>query len=530
MDVLLDVNVVVDICAQRPAFAATAQDGVRRCKEHGGRVWLYTGSVQTCQYVLRDALAEQLERQGKKASGAKLLAVATALLKNFAEDKHWLATLAGEGDVFNADDPEDEQLLRSLDRFAPGAIALLTRDKVMLKKAPERTITPEQYCRQSTVDRTLDFIDLKTQQDAVRPQLEKNIHRVLHHGRYIMGPEVRELEETLARYVGVTHCVAVSSGTDALFIAMMALGVGPGDEVITTPFTFIATGEMIALCGAKPVFVDIDPQTYNIDPTLIEAAITSQTKAVMPVSLYGQCADFDALNAIANTHGLPVIEDGAQSFGATYKGRKSCGLSTIGATSFFPSKPLGGYGDGGALFTNDDAVAKAMREIRVHGQDRRYHHPRIGVNGRLDTMQAAILLAKMERFPEEVERRRHVGQRYTDLINDRLAESSSPLIITPHIAEGATSVYAQYTIQVDNRDELCRSLSEAGIPTAIHYPVPLHLQTAFSVFGYRPGDFPVAEQVAKRVISLPMGPDLGEADQARIASAVMDAVRVHGTV
>lgn len=265
----------------------------------------------------------------------------------------------------------------------------------------------------------IPFIDLKAQYEAIKPQVQARINQVLEHGQYIMGPEVIELEEKLAAYVGVKHCISASSGTDTLLIAMMALGIGSGDEVITTPFTFIATGEMIALLGAKPVFVDIDPKTYNIDPSKIAAAISHKTKAIMPVSLYGQCADMDEINVIANQHGLPVIEDAAQSFGATYKGRKSCALSTIGSTSFFPSKPLGGYGDGGALFTNDDTLAKAMKEIRVHGQDRRYHHPRIGINGRLDTLQAAILLAKLERFDWEVQQRQKVGAGYTAMLSQQ---------------------------------------------------------------------------------------------------------------
>jgi UDP-2-acetamido-2-deoxy-ribo-hexuluronate aminotransferase len=441
--------------------------------------------------VEKDFTARQLERQTRD------------LLKDFCADKHWLAALADEGNVFDSPDPEDEQLIRALGRFAPGSIKLLTRDEDLCQRHPDLTITPSEYLATPLVQKPIDFIDLKTQQDALRPQLERNIHRVLHHGQYIMGPEVKQLEERLAQYVGVKHCITASSGTDTLLIAMMALGIGPGDEVITTPFTFIATGEMIALLGAKPVFVDIDPRTYNIDPALIEAAITPQTKAIMPVSLYGQCADMDAINAIANKHGLPVIEDGAQSFGATYKGRKSCALSTIGSTSFFPSKPLGGYGDGGALFTDDDALAKAMREIRVHGQDRRYHHPRIGINGRIDTLQAAIVLAKMERFDWEVAQRQQLGDTYS-----RLLKENCPEVATPFIEAHNTSVFAQYTIQADDRAACVKRLNDSGIPTAVHYPIPLHKQPAFEYFGNAEASYPVAEQIASRVLSLPMGPDL----------------------
>lgn len=366
------------------------------------------------------------------------------------------------------------------------------------------------------------FHDLQTQYAAMREEINARIQHVLDHGQYVMGPEVNELEDRLAAYVGVKHCIGASSGSDTLLIALMALGVGPGDEVITSPFTFVATAEMIALLGAKPVFVDIEADSYNIDPAEVAAAVSGKTRAILPVSLFGQCADLDAINTVAGKHGLPVIEDGAQSFGATYKGRRSCGLSTIGSTSFFPSKPLGCYGDGGALFTNDDALAKAMREIRVHGQDRRYHHPRVGVNGRLDTLQAAILLAKFERFGWEVERRQAIGARYTELLAG-LARSAEPVVL-PRIKAYNTSVYAQYTIQVNDRDAVVARLAARGIPTAVHYPIPLHLQRAFARYGYRAGDFPVAEAVATRVFSLPMGPDLGEDDQSSVVRAVQEVV------
>lgn len=351
----------------------------------------------------------------------------------------------------------------------------------------------------------IPFIDLKTQQEKIRLSLDKRMAAVLAHGQYIMGPEVFELEEKLAQYVGVKHCISVANGTDALLIALMALGIKAGDEVITTPFTFIAAAEMIALLGAKPVFVDIDSKTYNLDPAKLEAAITKKTKAIMPVSLYGQCAEFDGINAIADKYGIHVIEDGAQSFGATYKGRKSCGLSTIGCTSFFPTKPLGCYGDGGACFTNDDALATLMKQVRVHGQDKRYHHPVVGLNGRLDTLQAAILLAKLEIFEEEVELRAKIGAVYTEALKDKVA--------TPFIETHNTCVYAQYTIQVDNREMVQEKLKAAGIPTAVHYPIPLNLQPVFSYLQQGEGSFPVAEKVARRVMSLPMSPWLTVNDQ-----------------
>lgn len=362
----------------------------------------------------------------------------------------------------------------------------------------------------------MEFIDLKTQYSQLKNQIDARIHAVLDHGQYIMGPEIAELEARLAAYVGVKHCIGVADGTTALLIALMALGIKPGDEVITTPFTFIATGEMIALIGATPVFVDIDPATYNLDPRLLAAAITPKTRAIMPVSLYGQCAEMDAINAVAAQYGLPVIEDAAQSFGATYHGRMSCGLSTIACTSFFPSKPLGCYGDGGACFTNDDALAKAMREIRIHGQDRRYHHPIIGLNGRLDTLQAAVLLAKLDTFPSEVVARGRLGARYTQLL--------AGIAQTPSIASHHTSVYAQYTIEVDQRAAVQASLKEAGIPTAVHYPIPLHLQPAFAHLGKGVGSFPVAENAGNRVMSLPMHPFLDDESQIKVVDAVKAAL------
>ena len=371
----------------------------------------------------------------------------------------------------------------------------------------------------------MDFIDLKTQFRRLREPINARIQAVLDHGQYVLGSETIELEQRLADYVGAKHCIGASSGTDTLLIALMALDIQPGDEVITSPFTFIATGEMIALAGAKPVFVDIDARTYNIDPNLIERAITSRTRAIMPVSLYGQCADFDAINAIGKKHKLPIIEDGAQSFGAKYHDRRSCGISDIGSTSFFPSKPLGCYGDGGALFTNDDGLAKVMREIRVHGQDRRYHHPRLGINGRLDTLQAAILLAKLDIFDEEVAARERLGARYTALIAEAFANvAQEHRVRGPSLAPNCTSVYAQYTVEVSERGEVEARMKARGVPTAVHYPVPLHLQQVFGNLRQGMGSFPVAEAAASRVISLPMHPYLTEDQQVEVIAALRDAV------
>ncbi len=361
----------------------------------------------------------------------------------------------------------------------------------------------------------IEFIDLKTQQALIKDKIDANIQRVLAHGQYILGPEVAELEEKLAAFVGAKYCISVANGTDALQIAQMALGIGSGDEVITPGFTYIATAETVALLGAKPVYVDVDPRTYNLDPQLLEAAITPRTKAIIPVSLYGQCADFDAINAIAARHGIPVIEDAAQSFGATYKGKRSCNLTTIACTSFFPSKPLGCYGDGGAIFTNDDELAKVMRQIARHGQDRRYHHIRVGVNSRLDTLQAAILLPKLEIFETELKQRQQVAAGYAQLLELQG-------IAVPFIAAGNASAWAQYTVQVDARDSVQAQLKEAGVPTAVHYPIPLNQQPAVKD---EHANLPVGDAIARKVMSLPMHPYLGETEQQAICAALAAATR-----
>jgi UDP-2-acetamido-2-deoxy-ribo-hexuluronate aminotransferase len=360
----------------------------------------------------------------------------------------------------------------------------------------------------------IEFIDLKAQYASLRESINARIQRVLDHGQYIMGPEVRELEEKLEAYTGAKHCITVSSGTEALLISLMALGVRPGDEIITTPFTFVATAEVIALLGATPVFVDVESDTCNIDARLIEAAISPKTRAIMPVSLYGQPADMDEINAVAARHGnIPVIEDAAQSFGASYKGKKSSNLSTIGCTSFFPSKPLGCYGDGGAIFTSDDGLAQAMREIRVHGQSKRYYHTRIGVGGRMDTLQCAIVLAKLERFDWEVEQRIRIGQRYNELLAGKIQT----------VAQRAdrNSVYGQYTLLIDDRAVVQEELNAAGIPTAVHYPAPLNLQPAFAYLNKPAGSFPMAEEIAMRVMSLPMSPMLAAEQQDRIVAQLL---------
>ncbi|RQO62929.1 aminotransferase DegT [Variovorax sp. KBW07] len=355
----------------------------------------------------------------------------------------------------------------------------------------------------------MEFVDLKAQYRALKVQIDERIQRVLDHGQYIMGPEVAELEEKLVAFTGAKHCITVASGTEALLVSLMAMGLKPGDEVITTPFTFAATAEMIVLLGGKPVFVDIEPDTCNIDANLIEAKISARTRAIMPVSLYGQCADMDEINAIAARHGLLVIEDAAQSFGATYKDRRSCNLSTFGCTSFFPSKPLGCYGDGGAIFTSDDALAQACREIRVHGQSARYTHTRVGVGGRMDTLQCAIVLAKLNRFDWELTTRKSIGDRYGALLRN------VPGIRLLAVRSDRDCVWAQYTVFTTQRASVQAALHAAGIPTMVHYPKPIHHQPAYAQHGL-PECCPQSQLAGELVISLPMSPDLTTTQQENV--------------
>jgi len=364
----------------------------------------------------------------------------------------------------------------------------------------------------------MDFIDLKSQYAALRDNINARIQAVLDHGQYILGPEVKEMEAALVAYTGAKHCISVASGTEALLICLMALDLQPGDEVITSPFTFAATAEMIVLAGGVPVFVDIEPDTANIDATLIEAAITARTKAVMPVSLYGQVADMDAINAIADRHGLAVIEDAAQSFGASHQGKKSCNLSTFGCTSFFPSKPLGCYGDGGAIFTSDDKLAQACREIRTHGQSQRYLHTRLGVGGRMDTLQCAVVLGKLDRFEWEIGRRLELGDAYK-----RKLQAAAPALQLLAVRDERDCVWAQYTVFVDHREAVQAALKAAGIPTAVHYPRPLHHQPAYAKYG-APDDCPHSIRAAERVLSLPMSADLSDEQQDRVVAALAAAL------
>ncbi len=346
---------------------------------------------------------------------------------------------------------------------------------------------------------SIDFANLQYQYQLYKKEIDQAIHKVLDTSNYIMGEEVQELEENLQVFTGAKHAITCSSGTDALLLAMMALDIGPGDEVITTPFTFIATAESIAFLGATPVFVDIDEKTYNIDAAKIEAAITAKTKAILPVSLYGQPADMDAIQAIADKYDLKVIIDGAQSFGATYKGKTDSNLGDISTTSFFPAKPLGCFGDGGAVFTDDDTLAEKIKSLRVHGQSKRYHHRYIGMGGRMDTIQCAIVDVKLKHYKKDLALRQEVAKKYTEALKDKD-------LVLPFVEERVTSAFAQYSIRVQNRDNVQVHLKEKGIPTAVHYPMPLPLQECFVYLGYKKGDFPVSEIVSDEIMSLPMNP------------------------
>ena len=385
----------------------------------------------------------------------------------------------------------------------------------------------------------MQFIDLATQQKRIRKQLEINIMTVLDHGKYIMGPEVAEIEERLAEYVGVKHAIGCSSGTDALLMALMAYNVGPGDAIFTTPFTFIATAEVISLLGATPVFVDIDPDTFNLSPQELEKAITAlkkndpsiypkpkvhgetlKPKGIIPVDLFGLPADYDSINTIAKKYGLFVIEDAAQSFGAEYKGRKTCSLAEIACTSFFPAKPLGCYGDGGMCFTDSDKLADNMNSVKIHGQGTtdKYQNARIGINGRLDSLQAAVLNAKFDIFPEEVEMRDTAAQRYNQLVEDSVCD-----LVMPKTLEGYRSVWAQYSLLAKNdnhRSNLQAKLKTEDIPSAIYYPKPLHVQTAFERLDYTAEDFPVSRDFSTRIFSLPMHPYLKVEEQERVVGAI----------
>lgn len=524
-DVLLDVNVVVDICAERTPFVLDALRALEVCKKRRFPVRLYAGSVQTMQY----SLASEFNRTTETAFGT-CLRQAAAVLERFSRDKLWMPALTEDGPVFLAEDPEDQQLIQAVARV-PGEAVLLTRDGELRERCPH-ALTPAEFISRydggsrtnTVVPAPPAFVDLRRQLDAYRGEIEREIWRAVDSTAFINGPAVAEFEEQLAAHTGVKHAIGCSSGTDALTLGMMALDVKRGDEIILPDFTFIATAETVALLGAIPVFADIRPDTCNVDPESIRAAITDKTVGIIPVSLYGQIADMDEINVIAKEHGLWVMEDGAQSYGATYKGKRSCALSRIGTTSFFPAKPLGAYGDAGAVFTDDDELATRLRMILNHGQRKRYDHAVIGLNARIDTLQAAILKVKLKHFDDEVVRRRQVADWYTADFADVKA------IVTPKILTHNTSVWAQYTIRVPNRPAVQAALKEKGIPTAVHYPIPLHRQDAFAAHAQHGIVVPHTEKAGNEVMSLPMHPFMTRDDVTTVTEAVKAAVLepVHG--
>lgn len=509
-NIILDVNIILDlwlnrVCEEKRLLIAEL---IAQYDNKPYQTWVSSSSLPILEYVCCRALKNNhMEGAAAKQATKQLMNDLLQQVKVLSQFGFWQQQALQLSNDF-----EDAQIVMAASQLHDETAIVSNEKRFQINGMLEQVSLLEvmDWLNAKRHDQAIDFINLKTQQDKIRPQLEQNLSRVLHHGQYILGKEVGELEDKLCDYTGAKYCISCANGTDALQIALMALGVGAGDEVITAGFTYIATAETVALLGAKPVFVDIDEKTYNLDPHLLEAAITPNTKAIIPVSLYGQCADYDAINAIANKYNIPVIEDGAQSFGASYKGKKSCNLTTIGTTSFFPTKPLGGYGDGGAIFTNDEALATVIRQIARHGQDRRYHHIRIGVNSRLDTFQAAILLPKLAMLDTEIQLRQQIAAQYNTLLEQ------AGISTTPFIEAHNVSAYAQYTIRVKNRDAVQAKLKEAGIPTAVHYPMPLNKQPALQSNVL----LPIGDLVADEVMSLPMSAYLSQEEMMNISQSI----------
>lgn len=518
MHLIVSRELLIDYCIEQnpedSAFASV-RDAARA---RGDRLWVHMATLAD----LPVRATEALRRMRPDESPDDAHGIVTGRIAEILRDCDVLASLSSEtSEIFSAR-PDLAMAARALHRLGPNARLMVAEgvDRALAGFAGRTsTISPAEYLRRPPEYAPLPFIDLERQQRRIRAGLEEGLHRVLHHGQYILGPDHDALEKRLAEYVGVKHAIAVASGTDALLIALMALDLQPGEEVITVPYTWISTAEVVALLRGRPVFVDVEWDTMNMNPGALEAAITPRTRAIIPVGIFGQCANMRAINAIAAKAGIPVIEDAAQCFGATHHGRRSCGLSLIGCTSFFPSKPLACYGDGGAIFTSDDALADKMRQIRVHGQKVKHQHPLVGLNGRMDTLQAAVVIEKMKVFDDECRRRREVAARYDALLR------GAPGVVTPAIRPENTSVYAQYTIRVENPDAVAAHLQTLGIPSVSYYKVPLHLQGAFASLGYKMGDFPTAEKVASQGLSLPMSPYLTEEEQVRIARAVCEGIR-----
>lgn len=488
MNYLIDLNIIFDYYnnQRREMFPDSIKALDSLINDDKINVYISSSSIDNLEFTK----AQELKREFGFAS--------KIVLENFLKDVLNKFKIAKTPSYLELDyqDIEDSQVISSAKAINAKVI---TRDKGMLERYPDITLTPSAFIlHPSTFN--IDFANLQKQYFMYQSELEQEMDKVLNNASYIMGDAVTKLENSLEEFTGAKYAISCSNGTDALLLAMMALDIKPGDEIITTPFTFIATAETIAFLGATPVFVDIDEKTYNIDPSKIEAAITSKTKAIMPVSLYGQPANMDTIQAIATTHNLKIIIDGAQSFGSTYDGKRDSNLGDISTTSFFPAKPLGCFGDGGAVFTNDDELATKMKSLRVHGQSKRYHHKYIGMGGRLDTLQAAVLNVKLKHYPKDLALRDEVASKYTKAMQNKTN------LILPFVDEKSTSAWAQYSVRVKNRDAVQSSLKEKGIPTAVHYPMPLHLQECFAYLGYQKGDFPISEIVSQEIMSLPMNP------------------------
>jgi len=504
-DLIIDAPIVGSACNKT---SLDVLNFLKSRKHANHRNWVYVGQ--------KNEIVKLLYGETKNRDNSQLTQLEKEKLKFFEKTFLWLAALSEDGDTVHDTDPTAAALSKAAERLGNDTKVLTEDGSWLARGIPfiDLQTAVEELC----VESNISFIDLRSQQDQIRPRLERSIHQVLHHGKYVNGPEISELELALAEFVGVKHCVSVSSGTDALLIALLSLGIGRGDEVVTTTFSFIATCEVILLTGATPVFVDVDHRTGNLNPEQLEERLTSRTRAILPVSLYGQTADMSRINEIASAYRLPVIEDAAQSFGALHYGKRSCGLSTIGCTSFFPAKSLGAYGDAGACFTEDPDIAQIMRELLNHGQQQRYQHVRIGVNGRMDSLQAAILLSKLELFQWELESRQGISNLYSDLM--RTMEGEDKLTL-PFIEKGNYSAWAQYTIRVTDRDLLQKTLASVDIPTAIHYPRALPDQPALKQFR---AEFPNSEMLAQTVLSLPMHPYLTVKNQTNIVDAIRSAI------
>jgi UDP-2-acetamido-2-deoxy-ribo-hexuluronate aminotransferase len=504
LNYILDINIIIDYFnnRRREQFPSSVET-FNYCYENNANIFLSSSSLDNIAFL---KIKELKEEKGYSTKKSKEL---VSEIINFLINKFKIAKTPSYIDIdIDYEDIEDSQIIASAKAVNAKVI---TRDKGMLKKYSNIAITPKHFLDNIDNEKNIDFANLNKQYFMYQSELEEAIDRVLNNSSYIMGSAVKDLEKNLQTFTGVKHAITCSSGTDALLLAMMALDIEPDDEIITTPFTFIATAETIAFLKAKPVFVDIDDKTYNIDPSKIEAKITKKTKAIMPVSLYGQPADMEAIQVIADKYNLKVIVDGAQSFGSTFNGKTDSNLGDISTTSFFPAKPLGCFGDGGTVFTNDDVLAEKMKSLRVHGQSKRYHHQYIGMGGRMDTLQCTIVDVKLKYYAKDLALRQEVASKYTKLLKGKN-------IILPFVDERATSVFAQYSIRVKNRDAVQTQLKKQGIPTAVHYPMPLHLQECFSYLGYKKGDFLICEQVSNEIMSLPMNPYLSDVEIAYIST------------